>query len=102
MYAVIRTGGKQYRVSEGEILRVESLAGERGDTITFDDVLMIGNDEIIQTREEIANSQVGGIIVNQDRGRKIRVFKKKRRKNYVRTRGHRQNYTEIKIQSITP
>lgn len=102
MYAVIRTGGKQYRVMEGTILRVESLEGAKGDAVTLDDVILIGDTEgDIKTGEAVANSQVTAHVLGQGRHKKITVFKKKRRKDYRRKQGHRQNYTELKIQAIS-
>lgn len=100
-YAVIRTGGKQYRVSEGELVKVEKLAGEVGDTITLPDVLFIGGEEEVKIgAPRVENARVTGEIVNQDRAKKIIVFKKKRRKSYSRQRGHRQYQTTLKITAI--
>ncbi|OSM01603.1 50S ribosomal protein L21 [Magnetofaba australis] len=99
MYAVIRTGGKQYKVAEGDVLKVESLAGEAGDEVSFDDVLMVGGDEV-KMGEAAKGAKVTGSIVRQGRGKKVLVFKKKRRKDYKRTQGHRQNLTEVKITGI--
>ncbi len=101
MYAVIRSGGKQYRVSQGGSLRVEKLAGEVGSSITLDDVLMIGgNGDIKIGTPTVDGAQVTGTIVAQGRGPKIRVFKMKRRKGYRRMQGHRQDYTEIRVDEI--
>jgi large subunit ribosomal protein L21 len=101
MYAVVRSGGKQYRVSQGGSLRVEKLAGEVGASITLDDVLMIGSDDEIKVGTPNVNgAQITGTIVAQGRGEKIRVFKMKRRKGYRRTQGHRQDYTEIRVDEI--
>jgi large subunit ribosomal protein L21 len=93
MYAVIRTGGKQYRVSEGDTLRVEKLPGEVGSNITFGEVLMLGG-------EKVQVAKVNAQIVAQDRAKKIIVFKMRRRKNYRRKNGHRQWFTEVKITGI--
>jgi large subunit ribosomal protein L21 len=101
MYAVIRTGGKQYRVSEGEILRVEKLPGEVGASITFGEVLMLGGDSVKIGKPLLGGASVVGQIVAQDRAKKIIVFKMRRRKNYRRKNGHRQHYTEVKITGIT-
>lgn len=101
MYAVIRTGGKQYRVSEGETLRVEKLPGEIGTSITFGEVLMLGGNDVKVGKPLISGAQVTGQIVAQDRAKKIIVFKMRRRKNYRRKNGHRQWYTEVKITGIT-
>ena len=102
MYAVIRSGGKQYRVSQGGSVRVEKLAGEVGSEITLDDVLMIANEGDVKIgTPTVDGAQVTGTIVAQGRGQKIRVFKMKRRKGYRRTQGHRQDYTEIRVNAIS-
>ena len=102
MYAVIRSGGKQYRVSQGGSVRVEKLAGEVGSEITLDDVLMIANEGDVKIgTPKVDGAQVTGTIVAQGRGQKIRVFKMKRRKGYRRTQGHRQDYTEIRVDAIS-
>ncbi|MBF0358830.1 MAG: 50S ribosomal protein L21 [Magnetococcales bacterium] len=100
MYAVVRTGGKQYKVAVNDILRVESLSGEKGDEVTLDDVVMLSDDGGIKTGKELDSAQVKGTIVSQFRDKKILVFKKNRRKNYRRTNGHRQSLTELKITAI--
>ncbi len=100
MYAVIKTGGKQYRVSEGDTLRVEKLTGAVGSTIELTDVLMIGGDKVSVGKPTVKGAKVVGEIVAQDRAKKIIVFKMKRRKNYRRKAGHRQPYTELKITGI--
>ncbi len=101
MYAVIRSGGKQYRVSQGGSLRVEKLPGEVGSSVTLDDVLMIGGDDDVKIgTPTVDGAQVTGTIVAQGRGPKIRVFKMKRRKGYRRSQGHRQDYTEIRVDEI--
>lgn len=100
MYAVIRTGGKQYRVSEGDTLRVERLPGEVGSNIDFDDVLMIGGDSPKVGKPTVSGAKVQAEIVAQDRNKKVIVFKFKRRKNYRKKRGHRQHYTEVKVTGI--
>lgn len=101
MYAVIKTGGKQYRVAEGQKLRVEKLAGSAGDKITFDEVLLVGGDTPKIGQPLVKGASVAAEIVGQDRGKKIVVFKFKRRKNYRRKNGHRQPYTELKITGIS-
>ncbi len=102
MYAVIRSGGKQYRVSQGGSVRVEKLEGEIGSSITLADVLMIGGEgEVKIGTPTVDGAQVTGTIVDQGRGKKIRVFKMKRRKGYRRTQGHRQDYTEIRVDAIS-
>jgi large subunit ribosomal protein L21 len=100
-YAVIRTGGKQYRVSEGEIVKVEKLSGDVGDKITLAEVLFVGgNGDVKIGSPLIADAKVTGEIVGQGRAKKILVFKKKRRKSYSRQKGHRQYQTTLKIMAI--
>lgn len=101
MYAVIRTGGKQYRVSEGQKLRVEKLSGTAGDKVTFQEVLFVGGDSPKIGQPLVQGASVAAEITGQDRGKKIVVFKFKRRKNYRRKNGHRQPYTELKITGIS-
>lgn len=101
MYAVIKTGGKQYRVSEGETIQVEKLPGDPGDKINFDDVLLVGGGDATKVGQPtVKGAAVTAEILSQDRGPKIIVFKMRRRKNYRRKAGHRQPYTRIKITSI--
>lgn len=100
-YAVIRTGGKQYRVSEGDLVKVEKLAGTVGETVTLADVLFVGgNGEVKIGSPLVSNAKVTGEIVSQTRAKKVLVFKKKRRKGYSRQRGHRQYQTTLKIMAI--
>ncbi|HYD32786.1 MAG TPA: 50S ribosomal protein L21 [Azospirillaceae bacterium] len=101
MFAVIRTGGKQYKVANGDVIRVEKLEVEPGATIQLDDVLMVsdGGDARIGT-PVVAGASVTAEVVKQDRGPKIIVFKKKRRQNYRRKNGHRQDLTVLKITGI--
>jgi large subunit ribosomal protein L21 len=98
--AVIRTGGKQYRVSEGDTLRVELLEGKPGDAVQFSDVLMIGGDAPKLGKPTISGAKVEGQILEQDRGERLVVFKFKRRKRYKRKGGHRQYLTSVKITKI--
>ncbi len=101
MYAVIRTGGKQYKVHEEQILKVEKLEGTEGSQIEFDDILMYSDGETITLGSPIVeNASVKAVILEQGRDKKQLVFKYKRRKGYRKMRGHRQHYTEIKIDSI--
>ena len=100
MYAVIKTGGKQYRVQEGDVLRIEKLDAENGKEVTFDDVLMIGEGSSIKAGSDAASATVTGVITESGRGQKIVVFKKRRRKNYRLTQGHRQSFTSVRIDSI--
>ena len=102
MYAVIKTGGKQYRVAANDVIKVEKLAGEAGDAITFEEVLFVGDgDDITIGAPFISGATVAGEVVEQTRGPKIRIFKKRRRKHYQRTMGHRQDLTVIKITDIS-
>ena len=101
MYAVIRTGGKQYRISEGDVLRVEKLAGEVGSDVTFDEVLLIGGTEAPKIGQPRVNgAKVIAKIVAQDRHRRVIHFRKEK-EGWARRRGHRQPYTEVKITSIS-
>ncbi len=101
MYAVIKTGGKQYRVAEGQTLRVEKLPGTKGDKVTFNEVLLVGGDSPKIGQPLVKGASVAAEITGQDRGPKIVVFKFRRRKNYRRKNGHRQPYTALKITGIT-
>jgi len=98
--AVIRTGGKQYRVSEGDTLAVELLAGNPGDDVQFSDVLFLGGDSPQIGKPLVSGAKVTGKIVAHDRGERLVVFKFKRRKRYKRKNGHRQHFTSVKITSI--
>lgn len=101
MYAVVAAGGKQYKVQEGEILRVEKLDGEVGASVAFDQVLMVSDGENVQIgRPVVENAAVRGHIVEQGKAKKIIVFKYKRRKRYRRKRGHRQQFTAVQIDQI--
>jgi large subunit ribosomal protein L21 len=100
MYAVIRTGGKQYRVAEGDTLRIEKLEGDVGSAISFGEVLLVGGETTKVGKPLVAGANVSAQIVAQDRAKKIIVFKMRRRKNYRRKNGHRQYYTEVKITGI--
>ena len=100
MYAVIRTGGKQYRVSQGDTLRVEKLAGNVGDVVTLNEVLLLGGDAIKIGQPMVAGATVEAKITGQGRGEKIIVFKFRRRKNYRRKTGHRQPITTLQITGI--
>ena len=101
MYAVIRSGGKQYRVTPGEKLKVETLPADVGAEVVLDQVLMIGEGESVRLGQPIlAGATVKAIVVGHGRGDKVRIFKMRRRKHYQKHQGHRQNYTELKIESI--
>jgi large subunit ribosomal protein L21 len=100
-YAVIRTGGKQYRVAPGDLVRVERLDGEVGAAVEFPEVLLASGDDAVRIGTPlVAGARVLGTIVAQGRSRKILVFKKKRRKNYRRRRGHRQSITTVRVTEI--
>jgi large subunit ribosomal protein L21 len=101
MYAVIKTGGKQYRVTEGQKLFVERLDGSPGDKLTFDQVLLVSGDSVKVGSPLVTGATVSAQIVGHDRAKKITVFKLRRRKNYRRKQGHRQPYTELTITGIT-
>ena len=102
MYAVISTGGKQYRVSEGSVLRVEKLDGSDGDKIEFDKVLLVGEGKDVSIGAPyVEGSKVEATVQSHGRRRKIDVIKFKRRKNYHRQHGHKQAYTEIRVTAIT-
>lgn len=102
MYAVIKTGGKQYKVQEGETLRVEKLEGETGSKIEFNDVLLYSDGENVKLgAPTIENAVVSAEIVEQAKAKKVLVFKYKRRKGYRKMKGHRQHYTAVKIGAIT-
>lgn len=102
MYAIIRTGGKQYQVTPGERLRVEKLDGNIGDSIEIADVLMVVDGEDIKVGKPVVNgAKVSAKIVEQDRARKIIVFKKKRRAGHRVKNGHRQPFTSLEIQGIS-
>ncbi len=102
MYAIIQTGGKQYRVAPGDVLRVERLPGERGDEVQLDQVLLVTEDggEVRVGTPLVANASVKGQILRQGKAKKLLVFKKKRRKGYRRRQGHRQLFTAVQIQEI--
>jgi large subunit ribosomal protein L21 len=100
MYAVIKTGGKQYKVEKGDKLRVEKLAGSVGDAVTFDQVLMVGGEALKLGKPILAGAKVEAKIVDQGLGKKLIVFKFRRRKNYRRKNGHRQPFTALEITNI--
>jgi large subunit ribosomal protein L21 len=101
MYAVIKTGGKQYRVAPGENIKIESLEADVGATIVLDQVLMVADGEAVKVGTPIlAGAKVSATVVSHGRGPKVRIFKMRRRKHYQKTQGHRQNYTEIRVDAI--
>ncbi len=102
MYAVITTGGKQYKVSPGDVVRVESLEAKKGDTIEIKDVYMIADgDKVSVGKPTLKTAKVTAEVVEEGRGEKLLIFKHRRRKGFRRTNGHRQNYTAIKVKEIT-
>jgi large subunit ribosomal protein L21 len=100
MFAVIRTGGKQYRVAPNDIIKIEKIAGEPGDIIELGEVLLLGGDSPKTGSPTISGALVAAEVLEQSRADKIKVFKKKRRKNYRRTKGHRQALTLLRITEI--
>ena len=101
MYAIIQTGGKQYRVSPGDVLRVERLPGERGDEVILDQVLLVADGDAVQVGQPlVSNATVRTQIVRQGKVKKILIYKKKRRKNYRRKQGHRQLFTALQVDEI--
>lgn len=101
MYAVIKTGGKQYRVAAGEKIKVEQIPADVGAEITLDQVLMVGEGETVKIGTPIiAGASVTAKVIAHGRGPKIKIFKMRRRKHYQKHQGHRQNYTEIEISGI--
>ncbi|MBC8417823.1 MAG: 50S ribosomal protein L21 [Proteobacteria bacterium] len=101
MYAVIKTGGKQYRVAKGDEVKIEQLKGEVGDAVTFEQVLLTSNGENVEVGQPILdNSKVVGRITRHGKDRKVVVFKYKKRKGYRRKKGHRQTFTLVRIEDI--
>jgi large subunit ribosomal protein L21 len=102
MYAVLKTGGKEYRISKGDIIRVEKLDGKVGDQVALKDVLMVSQEDQAQFgTPHLTNAVVTGEIIQQMKGRKVLTYKMKRRKNYRRLKGHRQIYTYLKVDDIS-
>jgi len=101
VYAIIKTGGKQYRIAPGDVLRVERLPGERGDEVILDQVLLVTDGDNVQVGQPLVpNATVRTRIMRQGQGKKVLIFKKKRRKNYRRKQGHRQLFTALQINEI--
>jgi len=100
MYAVIKTGGKQYRVQQGDVLRIEKLDAEVGKKVTFDNVLMFGEGPDVKVGADAAKAKVSAVVTEEGRDKKVVVFKKRRRKNYRLTQGHRQSYTQVEITEV--
>ncbi|KPK91674.1 MAG: 50S ribosomal protein L21 [Deltaproteobacteria bacterium SM23_61] len=101
MYAIIRTGGKQFKISPGDTIKVEKISGEKGDTVEMKEVLFYAEGENVLTGQPVlSNVKVVGEILGQHRAKKVIVFKKKRRKGYSKKTGHRQSFTSLKIKEI--
>jgi len=101
MYAIIRTGGKQYRVQSGEQVRVETLAAEVGSTVSLEEVLLVGTGDGVKVGAPlVSGAKVKATVVSHGRADKVRIFKLRRRKHYQKTQGHRQSYTELRIDDI--
>ncbi|MCD8120238.1 MAG: 50S ribosomal protein L21 [Lachnospiraceae bacterium] len=100
MYAIIATGGKQYKVSEGDILRVEKLGVSAGDTFTFDQVLLVNDGNVLVGNPTVEGATVEAEAVKEGRGKKVVVYKYKSKTGYHKKNGHRQSYTEVKIRQI--
>ena len=99
MYAIIATGGKQYKVSEGDIITIEKLGVEAGETVTFDQVIAV-NDGTMKVADDVKNATVTASVVKEGRGKKVIVYKYKRKSGYHKKNGHRQAYTQVKIEKI--
>ncbi|GFI26971.1 50S ribosomal protein L21 [Lachnospiraceae bacterium] len=99
MYAVIATGGKQYKVSEGDIITIEKLGAEAGETVTFDQVIAV-SDGGLKVGDDVANATVEASVVKEGRGKKVIVYKYKRKTGYHKKNGHRQSFTQVKIEKI--
>jgi len=101
MYAVVKSGGKEYRVSKGDILRVEKLGGKVGDQVAIKEVMLVSQEGQVQVGNPyLANAVVTGEIIQELKGSKVQTFKMKKRKNYRRFKGHRQTYTYLKVNDI--
>ena len=99
MYAIIATGGKQYKVSEGDVISVEKLGAEEGATVTFDEVLAVSGDKLL-VGDDVKSASVQATVVENGRGKKVIVYKYKRKSGYHKKNGHRQAYTKVKIDAI--
>jgi large subunit ribosomal protein L21 len=101
MYAIIETGGKQYKVSEGDVIRVEKLGVAAGETYDFDQVLAVSDDKLVVGQPTVEGAKVTATVIGDVKGKKIIVYKYKRKLGYHKKNGHRQNYTEVKIEKIS-
>lgn len=100
MYAIIATGGKQYKVSEGDIINVEKLGLEAGDEVTFDNVLAVSDGGAVKAGADVSGAVVKGSVVKEGKARKVIVYRYKRKSGYHKKNGHRQPYTQVKIESV--
>ncbi|MGH8707518.1 MAG: 50S ribosomal protein L21 [Burkholderiales bacterium] len=101
MYAIIKTGGKQYRVSSGEQVRVETLAADVGAAVSFEEVLLVGAGDAVRVGAPlVSGAKVKATVLGHGRGDKVKIFKLRRRKHFQKSQGHRQNYTEVRIDDI--
>lgn len=100
MYAIIATGGKQYKVAEGDIIYVEKLNAATGETVTFDDVVVVNNDTEVLCGDKVANAKVTAEVVGEGKSKKVIVYKYKRKTGYHKKQGHRQPYTKVEIKAI--
>jgi large subunit ribosomal protein L21 len=101
MYAVIKSGGKQYRVESGKQVRIESLAADVGAAVAFEEVLLVGTGDSVKVGAPlVSGARVKATVVAHGRGEKVKIFKMRRRKHYQKSQGHRQNYTEVRIDDI--
>jgi large subunit ribosomal protein L21 len=101
MYAIIVTGGKQYKVSEGDVIRVEKLDVEAGKEVTFDNVIAVNDDKTLKVAGDVANAKVSATVMEQGKGKKVIVYKYKSKTGYHKTNGHRQCFTAVKIDKIS-
>lgn len=100
MYAIIATGGKQYKVAEGDIIKVEKLGLEAGETVSFDQVLVINNGELVVGNPTVANATVSAKVVEEGKNKKVIIYRYKRKTGYHKKNGHRQPYTKVQIEKI--
>ena len=100
MYAIIATGGKQYKVAEGDVIRVEKLGAEAGSEVTFDDVILVSTDSDVKCGDAVANATVTASVIGDGKAKKVVVFTYKPKKNEKRKMGHRQPYTKVEISAI--
>ena len=100
MFAIIKTGGKQYKVSEGDVIKVEKIEAEAGDKIEFDQVLMVAGDDVKVGSPVVEGAKVSAEVLDQKKDKKVVIFKFKAKKNYRKKKGHRQPYTLVKIEKI--